>query len=96
MIRRIHVGRPCPAPERQTKSQVLASVSPTLNDQTLYGRLATRAGEGKCKPSIGSTETLHGEYLIEDDSTDDAMSGSDLLDKEEDQIRDELYESVAQ
>jgi hypothetical protein len=40
-------------------------VSPILEDQTLYGRLAARADLGRFKASIGSTDALGGEYLVE-------------------------------
>ncbi len=81
-------------------SSILASVSPTLDDQTLYGCLSARTALGKFKASIGSTDALGGEHLIDDDSatqplTDDDMSESDS-DKEDDQTLNDLYESATQ
>jgi hypothetical protein len=88
-------------------SSVLASVSPILEDQTLYGRLAARADLGRFKASIGSTDALGGEYLVEtvvtdddDDSAAQSLLGdnSNELDShdEDDEILDELYQSVTQ
>jgi hypothetical protein len=81
-------------------SSVLTNVSPTLDDQILYGRLAARADLGKFKTSIGSTDALGGEYLIDDQSatqtlTDDETSESES-DQDDDQTLDDLYESVTQ
>jgi hypothetical protein len=81
-------------------SSVLASVSPTLDDQILYRRLAARAELGKFKASIGSTDALGSEYLIDDDSAtqpltdDDDMSESDS-NEDDDRTLDDLYESVS-
>jgi hypothetical protein len=77
---------------------MLASVSPTLDDQTLHGRLAERAKLGKFKASIGSTNTSGGEHLTDDDSatqplTDNDMSDSDS-DEDDDQTLDHPCESV--
>jgi hypothetical protein len=87
-------------------SSVLASVSPILDDQTLYGRLAARADLGRFKASIGSTDALGGEYLVETVVTDDDDSAAQSLlgdnsneldsHEEDDEILDELYESVTQ
>ncbi len=78
-------------------SSVLASVSPTLDDQTLYRRLTERADLGRFESSIGSTNASRGEYLVEtvnDESfTDDDMNASDS-DEEED--LEELYERATQ
>ena len=60
-------------------SSLLTSVSPTLNDQSFFQRLTTRAYLGKFKPSIGSTNAMKGEYLIDDESTDDSMNGSEMV-----------------
>ena len=64
-------AHPCwrPIPIAADKvSSILASVSPILDDQVLYRRLAVRADLAKFKASIGSTDVLGGEYLIDDDS----------------------------
>jgi hypothetical protein len=81
-------------------SSILASVSPTLDDQTLYGCISARTALRKSKASIGSTDALGGEHLIDDDSatqplTDDDMSELDS-DKEDDQTLNDLYESATQ
>ena len=78
-------------------SSILASVSPILDDQVLYGRLAERADVGKFKASIGSTNVSGSEYLIEDDSatetsSDDNMIESDSDDEDKDQALDDLYD----
>ena len=49
-------------------SSIHANVSPTLDDQVLYGHLAARADLEKFKASIGSTDALGGKYLIDADS----------------------------
>ncbi len=77
---------------------MLASVSPTLDDQNLYGRLAARAKLEKFKASIGSTNASGGEYLTDDDSatqplTDDNTSDSDS-DEDDDQALDQTHDSV--
>ena len=67
--RRIHAGDQSPGqPTRSRVLYLLASVSPILDDQVLYRRLAVRADLAKFKASIGSTDVLGGEYLIDDDS----------------------------
>ena len=62
-------------------------MSPTLDDQILYGRLIEQADLGRFKASIGSTNASRSEYLVEtvddESSTDDDMSASDS-DEEED------------
>jgi hypothetical protein len=78
-------------------SSILASVSPTLDDQVLYGRLAERADLGKFKASIRSMDVLGGQYLIDDDSatqtsTDEDMIESDSEDEDEDQALNDLYD----
>ena len=73
-------------------SSVLTSVSPILNDEALFQRLTTRADLGKFKSSIGSTNAMEGAYLIDDESTDDSMSGSEI--EEDVEILNGLYESV--
>jgi hypothetical protein len=78
-------------------SSILASVSPILDEQVLYGRLTARADLGKFKASIGSTDVSEGEYLIDDDSatetsSDDNMIELDSDDEDEDQALDELYD----
>ena len=85
-------------------SSILASISPTLDDQVLYGRMNERADLGKFKISIGSTDALGGEYLVEtvdDDSAtqpstedDTSQSTSDEEDEDEDQTLDNLYDEV--
>ncbi len=78
-------------------SSVLAGVSPTLDDQILYGRLIEQADLGRFKASIGSTNASRSEYLVEtvddESSTDDDMSASES-DEEED--LEELYERATQ
>jgi hypothetical protein len=81
-------------------SSVLAVVSPALDDEILYRRLVERADLGKFKVSIGSTDAVGGEYLIDDDSatqplTDNGMSASDS-DEDEDQILDEMHDNVTE
>jgi hypothetical protein len=67
-------------------SSVLASVSPTIDDQVLYERLIEKAELGRFKASIGSTDASRGEYLVEtvddESSTDGDISASDS-DKED-------------
>jgi len=80
-------------------SSVLTSVSPTLDDNVLYGRLAARADLGKFKASIGSTNASNCEYLLDDDTTaTDALTDDDMSqsgsDNDEDQALDDLYESA--
>jgi hypothetical protein len=94
-----NVAHPCwqPIPRVADEvSSILASVSPILDNQILYGCLAARADLGKFKASIGSTDISGGEYLIYDDSatetsSDDNMIQSDSDDEDEDQALDELY-----
>ncbi len=80
-------------------SCVLAGVSPTLDDQVLYRRLAEQAEIGKFKVAIGSTDALKGEYLVEtvdedsdSDSDDDEAQAPD--EKNEDQALDDIFDSV--
>ena len=78
-------------------SSILASVSPILDDQVLYRRLAARADLGKFKALIGSTDVSGGKYLIDNDSatetsSDDNMIESDSANEDEDQALDELYD----
>jgi hypothetical protein len=82
-------------------SSILAGISPTLDDQTLYGRLAARTALGKFKASIGSTDFLGGEILINDDSatqslTDNDMSKSDSDKEDDDQTLNDIYKSATQ
>jgi hypothetical protein len=94
-------AHPCwkPVPRAADKiSSMLASVSPALDDQTLYGGLAERAKLGKFKASIGSTSALGGEHLTDDDSatqplTDNDLSDSDL-DEDDNQTLDQLHDSI--
>ena len=94
-------AHPCwkPVPRAADEvSSMLASVSPTFDDQTLHGRLAARAKLGKFKASIGSTNASGGEHLTDDDSatqplTDDDTSDSDS-DEDDDQALDQTHDSV--
>ena len=63
-------------------SSILASVSPILDDQVLYGRLAASADLGKFKVLIGSTDVLGGEYLTEDDSTTETSSDDNAIESD--------------
>jgi hypothetical protein len=90
-------AHPCWEPIPRVADEVLRaleSVSPILDDQTLYGRLSATADMGRFKASIGSTNVSKSKYLIDDDlrnapDTDDDKSatndesGADL---------DQLYE----
>jgi hypothetical protein len=71
-------AHPCwkPVPRAADQvSSVLASVSPTLNDQNLHERLAGRANLGMFKASIGSTNALGGKCLVKAvDSDDDSAT----------------------
>jgi hypothetical protein len=100
-------AHPCwqPMPrEADEVASVLASVSPTLDDRTLHERLAAKAYLGKFKESIGSSNAMGDEHLIEtvdeDESVtqalddDDNMSVSDSP-EDEDQWMDDLCENVA-
>ena len=72
-------------------SSILASVSPILDDATLYERLAVRSAIGKFKTSIGSTDAPSSAYLVEDDdtaATDPSTDESDY-DDESDMDHDE-------
>jgi hypothetical protein len=91
--------KPIPQAADETSS-ILASVSPTLDDQVLYRRLTEKADLGRFKASIGSTNASKGKYLVEtvnddDDksSTDDAMSASDSVEEED---LGELFERATQ
>jgi hypothetical protein len=81
-------------------SSVLADMSPALDDQILCGRLAARVDLGKFKASIGSSDALGGEHLIDDDSATQPLTGNDMsqsdLDEADDQILDKMHESVTQ
>ena len=68
---------------------MLTSVSPTLDDQVLYGRLAARAELGKFKASIGSTDALGGEYLMDDDSATQTSTDDDTIESESDEDDDD-------
>jgi hypothetical protein len=74
-------------------ASILASVSPILNDQTLYDRMAEQASLGKFQASIGSTKVTDNEYLVDDDSTPDTVSSTDdNSSNAEDLLLDELFE----
>jgi hypothetical protein len=77
-------------------SSILASVSPILNDQTLYSRMAERANLGKFQASIGSTNVTDNEYLVEtvddDDTQEDEPSSDDNSSNADDLLLDEIYE----
>jgi hypothetical protein len=90
-------GQPCwqPFPRVANKVlSVLASMSPTLDDQTLYGRLSARTALGNFKASICSTNALGGKHLIDDDSSSQPLTGDDMgesdLDKDDDQTLNHL------
>ena len=95
-------AHPCwqPIPRAANEvSSVLTSVSPTLDDNVLYGRLAARADLGKFKASIGSTNASNCEYLLDEETTaTDALTDDDMSqtgsDNDEDQALDDLYESA--
>jgi hypothetical protein len=69
--------RPIPRAADQV-SGILAGISPCLDDQTLYAKMAARANLGKFKSAIGSTNATDSTYLMDDDSsqstTDDVES----------------------
>ena len=74
-------------------------MSPILDDQVLYGRLAARADLGKFKASIESTDVSGGEYITEEDSatetsSDDNGIDSDSDDEDENRDLDDLYDRV--
>ena len=99
-----NAAHPCwqPAPRAADEvSSILASVSPILDNQVLYGRLATRADLGKFNASIGSTNVSGGEYLTEDDLATETLSDdndniieSDSDEEDENQALDDLYDRV--
>ena len=76
-------------------SSILASVSPVLNDQTLYSRMAERANLGRFQASIGSTNATDSAYLVDtvDDnkSQDDEASNDDDSSNEDDLLFDDIY-----
>jgi hypothetical protein len=75
-------------------SSVLASVSPLLDDQALYERLQTRSDLGKFQASIGSTNALGNEFLVDNNgSTTHDPTDSDTGEEDNEQVRDDL-ESV--
>ena len=81
-------------------SSILASVSPILNDATLYKRLSARSEIGKFQASIGSTDAPSTEYLVEDydtDATDPSTDDSDHDESDDDddehaRLLDEIYD----
>jgi hypothetical protein len=83
-------------------SSILASVSPILNNQTLYSRMAERANLGRFQASIGATNVTDSEYLVEtvtdddddddDDSQDNEPSNNDDSSNEDDLLFDKIYE----
>jgi hypothetical protein len=78
--------------EADQVSSILASVSPILNDQTLYSRMAERANLGKFQASIGSTNVTNNEYLVETVEDDDTSTNDDDdSSTEDDLLFDELY-----
>jgi hypothetical protein len=88
-----NAAHPCwqPIPRAADEvSSILASVSPRLDDQVLYGRLAARADLGKFKASIGSTDMSGGEYLAKDDSATETSSDDNVIESnsdDEDELR---------
>jgi hypothetical protein len=60
-------------------SSILAAVSPTLNDETIYELLQERANLGRFQMSIGSTDAMPGLHLASDteSDSDDSSIGSD-------------------
>jgi hypothetical protein len=97
-----NAAHPCwqPIPRAADEvSSILASVSPILDNQVLYGRLAARANLGNFQVSIRSTNVSGGEYLTKDDSgietsSDDIIIKSDSDDEDENQALDDLYDRV--
>mgnify|MGYP000532748194 CR=1 FL=1 len=74
---------------------MLAGISPLLNDEALYERLQARSDLGKVKVSIGSTDASSSEYLVDDDnSTAHDPTDSDTDEEDDEQILDDLFESV--
>jgi hypothetical protein len=90
---------PCyePVPQEADQiSSILASVSPILNDQTLYSRMAERANLGRFQASIGSTNATDSAYLVEtvddNDTQDDETRNDDDSSNEDDLLFDDIYE----
>jgi hypothetical protein len=76
-------------------SSVLVSVSPILDDMTLYQRLSARSELGKFQATIGSTDAPGNEYIKEDDATEPSTNKSGYDESEEendDQFLDKIYE----
>jgi hypothetical protein len=78
--------QPCwqPIPrELDQVSSVLAEVSPTLNDETLYQLMQERADLGRFQMSIGSTDSRTDPYLetvTDDDSDASSVSDGEAID----------------
>jgi hypothetical protein len=74
-------------------ASILASVSPILNDQTLYDMMAERAHLGIFQAAIGSTNITNSDYLVDDDDSEatEPCSDNDSL-EEDDLLYDSIYE----
>ena len=77
-------------------SGVLASVSPLLNDQTLYQKLSARRKLGTFQIAIGSCNTHDGEFLVDNSNSPQPSDDSDLGDSNDKQLLDELFEYVTE
>jgi hypothetical protein len=76
-------------------SSVLAGISPILDDQALYERLQARLDLGRFQVSIGSTNALGSEFLVDDkDSAAHDTTDSDSDEEDDEQVLDDLFESV--
>ena len=60
-------------------STVLASISPNLDNALLYDSLQDRAEMGKFKSSIGSTNGMTSQLLVNDDTKETEPSTHDDL-----------------
>ncbi len=73
-------------------SSILASISPLLDDHTLYAKLESRANLGRFQSAIGSTNVTDSDYLMDDDATQDTAPSTnfDLGEEQEELLRDIL------
>jgi hypothetical protein len=74
-------------------SSVLAGISPTLNDQTLYEKMAEQANLGKFQASIGSTNVTNNQYLFDDEADhEEEPCTKDESSSDRDRLLNNLYE----
>ena len=72
---------------------VLSSIDPLLDENTLYDRLSNKCKLGKFQMAIGSTNTSDLQYLFEDAPSEEDTSSATSSQEErgEDTLLDDIY-----